>query len=131
MSSLKVEETNYSLAFLVPKPAYFMWLGQVVQASGLSINGSYFEEEDLACLIPRIGTFTSESLTEYLSQVKRQLMVKTFGGHVVSDYAMEASAFVEFGYSGTEDPSSTAMALAPNQKNRAAPSRFKWLWLKL
>jgi len=51
-------------------------------------------------------------------------------GQIFADYADEAVAFTEFGYSGW-DPSSSAMRLTPNPKNKTAPDRLKWKWLKL
>jgi hypothetical protein len=56
---------------------------------------------------------------------------KALGPHNFFDkYATEAEAFVKLGYDG-EDPSNTALPIAPNPKNIADSARFKWKWLGL
>ncbi|HWY32513.1 MAG TPA: hypothetical protein VNX46_17245 [Candidatus Acidoferrum sp.] len=99
MNELVVEETNYSLVFVVPKQPFFEWLDHMLQNTGRSINDFYFEEEDMACLIPNIASMGSESLNPYLSQLKKQLLTKTFGA-VVTDWKqcpeINSSTFDEF-----------------------------------
>ena len=80
MNEPELMETKHSVVFLVPKPPFFEWLDQVLQNRGLIMKDIYFEEEDMVCLIPSIGSLGSnEKLNTYLDQLKKQLLVKTFG----------------------------------------------------
>jgi hypothetical protein len=99
MNEPVMEETNHSLVFLVPKQPFFEWLDHMLQSTGRSVNDVYFEEEDMACLIPNIASMGSESLNPYLNQLKKQLLTKTFGA-VVTDWKqcpeINSSTFGEF-----------------------------------
>jgi len=80
MSEPILEDMNYSLVFLVPKQPFFTWLEEVLQSSGRRMKGFYFEEENVACLIPRIQSFRSqEELTIFLNQLKTSLLTRTLG----------------------------------------------------
>jgi hypothetical protein len=100
MNEPLVEETNHSLVFVVPKKPFFAWLDHMLQTTGRSISDVYFEEEDIACLIPNIASLGSnERLNPYLNQLKKQLLIKTFGA-VVTDWKqcpeISSNTFDEF-----------------------------------
>jgi hypothetical protein len=54
---------------------------------------------------------------------------KALIGDPFNAYEKQALAFVRFGWSGTEDPSRTALPLAPNPANVGASARFPWKFL--
>ena len=86
MSEPTLEETIHSLVFLVPKQPFFTWLAHALRSSGQSVEDFYFEEENMACLIPHVASLGSnESRSQYLDQLKKQLLIKTFGG-IVTDW---------------------------------------------
>lgn len=51
-------------------------------------------------------------------------------GSTTADYNREATAFVRFGWNGT-DPSSTALPIPANPSNIGASARFPWKWIGL
>jgi|SRR5580658_2912533 hypothetical protein len=99
MNEQKLEEIRCSLVFVVPKQRFFMWLEEVHNRSGRRAPFKYFEEEDLACLIPPLGTFSQSNLQLFMNELKPKLLIKALGG-VVTDSSdlpeINANTFDDF-----------------------------------
>jgi hypothetical protein len=75
-------QTEYSGVFLQPKPEFFIWLEMVLTKQRLSKEQIYFEEQDIACLIPSVTKFKSAELKSFLDTLKLKLLVMALGGFI-------------------------------------------------